>query len=275
VQQTAYSDPGRHVDRLAALPADLPKLTAVVRNVIVHFRAAGIEFPPQRLSEVDSRWLDRILDHLDGPLDLPRPDEEKVVGCCRDFTLLTVAALRQQGIRARSRVGFASYLGTGWHYDHVVVELWTGDRWRQVDAQLDPALPWSVDVTDLPPGALESGARVWTDHRAGKDVSRYGVDPTMELAGPWFVRNYVIHELAHRHGDELLLWDVWGAMSLQLDGDLSLIDEVAALLLRADAGDAGAERELAERYREDSRLRPGRTVQCHSPTGVSREDVLR
>jgi hypothetical protein len=274
-RQTVFSDPGPHAARVAALPTDPAELAAVVRNAIVHYRESRVDFPPERLSEIDSRWLDRILDHVDGPLDRPRADADKAVGCCRDFTLLTVAALRAHGTPARSRVGFASYLAPDWHYDHVVAEYWTGDRWRLLDAQLDPALDWPADVQDLPRTAFESAAQVWTDHRAGKNVDSYGVLPGHPVRGPWLVRNYVIQELAHRCGDELLLWDVWGAMALDLHGDLTLIDEVAALLLAADAGDAAAEAELSARYRADSRLHPGSTVTCHSPVAAVREARLR
>jgi hypothetical protein len=78
----------------------------------------------------------------------------------------------------------------------------------------------------------------------------------------------VLLELAHRQRDELLLWDTWGAMSLELDGELALVDDIAALLIAADGGSRAAERELTERYRTDPRLRPGATVLSYSPTGV-------
>jgi hypothetical protein len=85
----------------------------------------------------------------------------------------------------------------------------------------------------------------------------------------------VIHEVAHRYRDELLLWDGWGAMGPELVDDVELIDEVAALLLAADDGDEVAERELAERYAVDPRLHPGRTVACYSPTGTESRVDLR
>jgi hypothetical protein len=50
----------------------------------------------------------------------------------------------------------------------------------------------------------------------------------------------VIFELAHRDGHEMLLWDGWGATE-ERPSNLSGIDELAQLLVGADAGD-GAER---------------------------------
>jgi hypothetical protein len=46
-----------------------------------------------------------------------------------------------------------------------------------------------------------------------------------------------------------------------------LADEIATLLIGADAGDAVAEAEMADRYATDHRLRPGSTVQRFSPDG--------
>src|SRR3954468_22127549 len=110
-EQSRFSDPGRFGVLLDELPEDLPGLMASVRNVVVHYRAAGITFSGARLAEIDTRWVSRMLEldqqRFPGPLHEPRPVGERVVGCCRDFTLLTIAALRRRGVPARSRVGFS------------------------------------------------------------------------------------------------------------------------------------------------------------------------
>jgi hypothetical protein len=57
-------------------------------------------------------------------------------------------------------------------------------------------------------------------------------------------------------------------MTLDIAGaDVELADEIAALLLAADAGSGQAEAELAQRYAADERLRLGSTIRSHSPTG--------
>ncbi|GAB3429529.1 transglutaminase-like domain-containing protein [Flindersiella endophytica] len=281
-QQSVYSDPGKYATLLDPLPTDIRALTAVVRNVLVHYRAAGFEFEGKRLAEIDSRWVEQILDTDQSrhgmPLSEPRGQYERVATCCRDFTLLTVAALRHQGVPARSRVGFAEYFTRDFGNDHVIVEYWNGDRWVFTDAELEAGEQLPFDPADIPylVGAkpestphFRTAAQAWTAFRAGElDADRYGVAPDLPYRGDWFVRNYVVMELAHRQRDELLLWDNWGAMGNDLSGDLGLIDEIAALLLAADDGDEAAERELAERYASDSALRPGERVICTSPTGV-------
>ena len=76
-RQTRFSDPGRHLSRIMALPDDVAGISAVVRNCLVHYRASGLTFPPDRLAEIDSRWVEVMLDALPAgePLDAPRPPE--------------------------------------------------------------------------------------------------------------------------------------------------------------------------------------------------------
>ncbi|HEY1487510.1 MAG TPA: transglutaminase-like domain-containing protein [Micromonosporaceae bacterium] len=276
-RQSSCSDPRAYAHLFDKLPTDIREMTAVVRNLILHYRAGGVPLEPQRIAEIDHRWMDRLLEtdqrRFDAPLEQPRPLEQRVAGCCRDFSLLTVAALRHRGVPARTRIGFAGYFAPPWHHDHVIVDYWDGERWVFTDPELEPAEPWSFDPGDMPRGfgaptePFVTAAQVWTAYRRGDiDPETYGVDASLPFRGPWFIRNYVVNEVAHRQRDELLLWDVWGAMSLELDGDLDLIDRAAALLLAADLGDEGAERDLTDLYAADVRLRPGAEIMSMSPT---------
>jgi hypothetical protein len=272
--QSAFSDPGIHAGLFDVLPTDVRELTAVVRNLLIHYRAGGIQFTGDRLAEIDHRWVEAALttdQRRNGtPLAAPREPADRIVGCCRDYTLMTVSALRHQGIPARSRIGFATYFADGFNYDHVVAEYWNGDRWVMVDAQLEPDEHGKFDVQDMPTGQFLSAAEVWQRVRAGElDADDFGVDPGLPLRGSWFVRDYVFLQLAHLQRDELLLWDGWGAMAGPGEpADLDLADEIAALLIASDAGDEAATGELATRYAKDLDLRPDGRVQLHSPTGA-------
>ncbi|WP_433204968.1 transglutaminase-like domain-containing protein [Dactylosporangium sp. CS-047395] len=262
-EQSRFSDPGRFGELLDGLPDGLPELMATVRNVVVHYRAAGIAFDGSRLAEIDSRWVSRMLERdqerFPGPLDGVRPVAERVLGCCRDFTLLTVAALRQRQVPARSRVGFSPYFADDWNYDHVVAEYWNGRRWVLADAQLEPA-DHPFDTADLP--QFITAAQAWTAHRRGLiDADRYGVDPGLPFRGHQFLLDSVLLEVAHRQCDEALLWDQWGAITDRT------ADELAELLLSADRGDLDAERTLAKRYQTDPSLRLANRVHCMSPSG--------
>ena len=96
----------------------------------------------------------------------------------------------------------------------------------------------------------------------------YGIDPGSPISGGWFIRNYVHFQFAHLQGDELLLWDDWGAMADTLDGaDVSLTDEIAALLIASDTGDETATKKLADRYQRQPGPAPTGRSFITSPTG--------
>ena len=277
--QTRFSDPGVHAGLFDALPDDIPGIAAVVRNLLIHYRADGIEFTGDRLAEIDNRWVSAILatdQKRNGTaLAVPREPFDRVVGCCRDYTLLFVSMLRHKGIPARSRVGFGNYFAEGFDHDHVVAEYWNGDRWVMIDAEMDPADPrFTFDVADMPAGPFRSAAEVWRGYRDGVlDGDLFGADPNpdapLKLHGGWFIRTYVHYQLAHLNGDELLLWDNWGAMSDRLDGaDLDLTDRIARLMVASDNGDETATKEVNELYRTDPDLTfAGRSFHT-SPAGA-------
>src|SRR5690606_39011859 len=120
-------------------------------------------------------------------------------------------------------------------------------------------------------------AEVWLAVRAGEaDERTFGVHPGSPFAGTSFVFDYVIRDVAHRNGDELLLWDVWGAMRGEApvdEAEALWMDELARLVVTADASDAAAAEELARRYARDDRLNPrGRVLQA-SPYGLPDVEV--
>ena len=275
-RHSVYSNPGRHADALAAVPSAIDSLCSASRNVIAHYRAElGDTLPEDRHGEIDSRWLRVILDidqqRHQRPLTDERPLADRVAGCCRDHSLFVVGALRQHRVPARTRVGFAHYFAPRWCSDHVVVEYWRDGRLVRVDPELS-GLGFDFDTRSLPVGPdapFETAAEAWLGHRAGtRDATTYGVFPGSEASGPGFVRSYVFFELAHRYGDELLLWDGWGATQAEGPEIDVLADEVARLLVAADAGDEAAEADLAARYADDDRLHPPPEITTYSPYGM-------
>jgi transglutaminase-like putative cysteine protease len=53
--------------------------------------------------------LGRLFELAERPLGESRSLSERLVGCCRDFTVLFLTMARELGIPARARVGFAAY----------------------------------------------------------------------------------------------------------------------------------------------------------------------
>jgi hypothetical protein len=278
-RHTPTSDPGPFAALLDAVPPRPEDIAWVACNLIAHYRAQADDLPEASRDDIHLRWLSDQLaadqDRHPQPLSAPRPVGERLQGCCRDHTLFAVGVLRQHGIAARSRVGFAGYFAPDWHHDHVVPEFWDGSRWRRFDPEVPPGSGMLPDPSDLEIGAgapFQTAAEVYRRMRVGElDPSTYGVAPGNPFSGESFVVGEVFYELAHRYGDEVLLWDGWGAVPGP-DGPvdpqvMALVDDVAALLVAADAGDRGAEARLHRRYTDDERLHPGDAVTRYSPFG--------
>ena len=287
-EHSRFSNPGEHRALVAALPTDPGELSAVARNVIVHYRASGHELPVDSRSDINARWLEAALAIDQGrhqtPLDEPRDPLTRVQGCCRDHTLFCVGALRTHGVPARSRVGYAGYFIDGWHHDHVIVEAWLNGRWQRFDAELEAPSAEVLDPLDMGQVELDSpgfvtACQVWLGYRRGDlDPSTYGVDPDLPLfSGERFVFDEVIYEIAHRFGDELLLWDGWGRIGEPgepvSETDAAWLDPIAELVVAADGGDVEAEYTVHDRYRSDVGLHPGTTISQASPFGDPIVDV--
>ncbi|WP_368259252.1 transglutaminase-like domain-containing protein, partial [Blautia wexlerae] len=216
-----YSDPGPHADLLRGAGTEFASLHRTVEGLVDHYRAAPGGVGPEQVDDIDRRWVSSQLDALTarqaGPLDAPRPPACRLGGCCRDHSLLAVAILREHGIPARTRLGFAAYFAPGYRSDHVVAERWdaAAGRCRRFDPELEQA-GYAFAVDDLPRGAhagFRTAAEAWHEYRAGRtDLEDHGVGPDTPFHGPSFVHRYMIADLAHRQCRELLLWDGWGAM---------------------------------------------------------------
>ena len=130
-QQGVISDPGELAYLYEGLPSSLPELVQVVQGSTVHIFWAeryGLKLSAEREAEVQLRTMPRRLQRMleidPHPLSQPRPLEKKLVGNCRDFTLLLVSLLRHQGTPARARCGFGAYFLPGHYEDHWVAEVW-------------------------------------------------------------------------------------------------------------------------------------------------------
>ena len=225
-RMTFATDPGRHTTLLSGLPDDVAALGEVVRTVVGGAGTPG----PDHATVAD--LLDADQRRYPGrPLAVPRA--EPVGGTCRSAALLMVAALRHRGVPARSRVGFAPYLGDA---AHVVVSYRDGGRWLVTDPRVAGAT-----------GFVFAGD-AWAAYRAGTlDATGFG--------GGAALRDAVLRDLAHVNGVEVRLTDAWGPMGSDLVDGLDVVDDLAALLVAATDSEV-AERELAERYASDHRIRP-------------------
>ena len=280
-QQSVFTDPGPHARLYDALPSDIGEICRIARDLIVHYAALGPNPPADRIGEIDCRYLramlDRILELDDRPLTESRIIENRLVGCCRDHTALTVSILRHKGIPARARYGTSAYIEPGYFCDHVIVEYWNGARWVGVDSELGPYEidMWKVEFNplDVPADQFIRGGAGWLMCRAGQaDPERFGLGSESTLCGWEFLVGETLLDLAALNGCEMLCWDSWGmtekALNLDED-DKAFLDDLAQATL-----DESRSEEWSELFGDD-RLRIPPVIQSYSPADKPEDMPLK
>jgi hypothetical protein len=283
--QSPVTDPGEHAARIDSLPGDVPSLRNAARQLVFHYRADGDwaehGIAPERIAEIDTRYADRMFERLftlkDAPLTAARLPKERLVGCCRDFTVLFLSMARRKGIPARMRVGFATYFIPGWKMDHVVAEVWDAaeGRWRLVDAELDPGHVdhgdgATIDPLDVPRDRFLTGPEAWLAcRREEADPETFLVAPDLDIpetrGWPYLMHN-LVHDLAALNGREMLLWEDWGILlhdAPMMPDQLDLLDQMAAIMESPD----GTPEQLRELY-EREEFRVPDTVTSFSPAAT-------
>jgi excinuclease ABC subunit A len=261
------TDPREQAALLETLPADLSGLSHVVQGLLMHpfeTELYQVELSKVQRKEVNIRPAAEMLRQIHSldprPLTEARPPAERLTGNCRDHAVLFCAMLRQQGIPARVRVGFAAYLGPDLNYNHWITEVWdaVGQRWRMVDAQLDEPQrkkhKVTFDTLDLPPGQFFTAAQTWAQCRAGKlKTGKYG--HSRKLRGWNYIRTSLLQELAALNKVEVLPWDIWWDLATKDDTALTLeerklLDQAAALINNLDESFS----DMTTLYEADPRL---------------------
>lgn len=269
-QHGSMSDPGEHGCLYGNLPDSVPELVRLVQQLSVHVFWAeryGLHVPQERMCELQLRSVQRRLARareLDArSLDEPRSMDKKLLGNCRDYSLLLASFMRHQGIPARARCGFGAYFMPDHFEDHWVTEYWNREqqRWVLVDAQLDAlqskVLQIDFDTLDVPRERFIVAGQAWQMCRSGEqDADRFGI---FDMHGLGFVRGNLVRDLASLNKMELLPWDCWGIIlqeSIDDRQDLAVLDEAAALT----AGDVPEFAAMRELYETDPRLRVSDTL---------------
>ncbi|MDP1966558.1 MAG: transglutaminase domain-containing protein [Reyranella sp.] len=235
------NDAGIWVLQFDALPDDVGRLAKVLQGLLIHERMPdfyGVTLSDRQRGEPHVRGAEQILEriavHDPRPFAEARPPSERFAGCCRHYTLLHVAMLRNRGIAARARCGFGTYFVKDMFIDHWVTEYFDDARrrWVLADAQLDARqrenFGIDFDTLDVPRDKFLVAGDAWTLCRGGKaDPQAFGV---LSMFGLWFIASNVIRDVAALNNREMLPWDVWGAMpQVDADIDLDFIDRLAAL----------------------------------------------
>ena len=273
-QYGRMTHPGSYTHLYADLPSDITSLVRIVQGLMIHVFWAeryGLSLPEERKAEVQLRSMERRLARtleLDPrPLTIPRADEQKIVGNCRDFSVTLASMLQSKGIPARPRCGFGAYFLPNHYEDHWVCEYWneSEQRWVLVDSQLDKlqqnVLEIQFDTLDVPREQFIVGGAAWKICRSGQaDPDQFGI---FDMHGMDFVKGDFLRDVAALNKVELLPWDCWGLIftnyiTLPPD-DLSMLDRLADLTC-TDVPDFATVRQLCE---SDPRLRVGESIQSY------------
>lgn len=271
---------GHRADLLDPLPHDIKALVQIVQGLMIHVFWAeryGIQLPASRQSELQLRplfrKLERIVELDVRPLAQAREPGKRLVGNCRDFSVLLTGILRYQGVPARARCGFARYFIPNHFEDHWVLEYWHAgeSRWILVDAQLDAlqcdALKIDFDPLDVPRDQFIVGGQAWQMCRAGQaDPDTFGI---ADMKGLWFVRGDLVRDVASLNKIELLPWDAWGLIEGQDEAlsaaDLAALDAMAELT----AGDVPEFDKVRQEYENDKRWVVPSVIQSYGADGAA------
>jgi hypothetical protein len=246
-RQGRMTDAGALDALLRDAPSDIPGMVAFIQNVLMHMhwaQAYGVQLTPERRDESNLRSLKDMLTSIkrqyDRPLSVTRTAEQHGVGVCRHFSVFGVALFRRAGIPARARVGFGAYFNPGTFEDHWVVEYWNGTAWQLLDAQIDAVqrakLHPEFDTLNVPRDQFIIAGDAWQQCRRGRaQAKNFGI---FDLRGLWFIAGNVLRDFASLNREEMLPWDVWGAMIMSDDlltpDKLALFDRLAGLTLEPD-----------------------------------------
>lgn len=246
-EPAGYSRPGGRAALFENLPQGPQALAGVVQGLLMHEHispAYGLALSADQHAQAHVRSVEGMLDGIAGhdprPLTAARVPGERQVGVCRHFTLMHVAMLRDQGVPARARCGFAAYFEKAKFLDHWVTEYWNGreNRWVLVDSQLDQRqrdlFQIAFDPFDVPREQFLVAGDAWMRCRRGEaDPQAFGI---LDMFGYWFIAGNVIRDLAALNNREMLPWDMWGGMTTKEDEvDHAFIDELSAMTLEPDA----------------------------------------
>lgn len=220
------------------VPDDEHAIAVTVRGLIMHMdRVPGDVGPRRRHEEPRLRTVAEIGDRLmrldPAPPTSTRPRSARLVGNCRQSTVLACALLREREIPARARCGFAAYYADGrdFYGDHWVVELWDGAQqaWRLVDTELDEqtidAHQITFDAHNVPRVELHLAGQAWMDCRSGNQrPEMFGLHPGR--VGLDYVQSQLLRDAACLIRQEPGPFDDWAAATIAPDR-LAALDELA------------------------------------------------
>ena len=269
-KHTRVTDPGEYANHLEALPVEMDALHSALGGLLIHVWKVQKRRPERvsaRSEDIKTRHIRRSLEAMlaldDRPLNTARNEVNRLIVDCRHFAALLCAVLRQRGVPARSRWGFATYLEKTHYQNHCLCEYWNAKEGRWVLEDPD------LELHDVPPDQFINAGRAWQMCREDRDNGAlFGFGRHPRGQGLAKVRGILVSDFAALNGFEMLSDDWWG-MHLKNNKDVTkedtvLLDRAAALAMTDEA--FAARRDL---YENSEALRVPSKIETHAP-GTSR-----
>ncbi len=235
--QSSITDPSIYSDIYEDLPTTIPELCKIIQNVIIHIfwlqaygmRPSDLKDQKRNINkELNQRSvhekLSTIFSLKDEPLTERRKPNTRVLGNCRDYSVLLASILRYNGISARVRSGVSRYFfppPKDFHEDHFICEYWHPDdhRWVMVDSQIDEiqnkTVKVKINLHDIPSDQFLNAGHAWIKFREGKvKPKKIGLSGSKWL-GERFLIDKLIQDFACLNKVEVLAWETWGICDLQ------------------------------------------------------------
>jgi hypothetical protein len=251
-KQSLITDPGEYQNFYMDLPNTIPELCEVAQGLVFHSADGHLYqhvIAEKRLAEIDTRYCKKMLAIIAAwdacLLTKPRALENRVVGICRDLSVLLCSMLRYHHIPARVRFGFTSYHFRDFNHDIVFVEYWHAKekRWHIVDARTTAPIikqykmQYHFSLYDVPLGKFIPAGMAWQMCRRQKEKpEKFGAGVIKRRTGLWYIRDRLLQDCASLNKIEPLIWDCWGLMLKTAPNipptdkhELQLLDEIAAL----------------------------------------------
>ncbi len=235
---------------VTGIPNDIKTIVTYVQNILLHqhwSEAYGVKLTEQRKREPFIRSFEDKLIFLSKlgytHISDQKLNENKMIGICRDFSVVAAALCREAGIPARARCGFANYFEKGKYIDHWVLEYWNENKkqWVMVDAQLDilqqKALKLPFDPLNVSEEHFITGPKAWLMCREGL------INPSLFGIFKWWGYDYLKCNLILDANSLLKLpmqpWDMWEGYKSKpieewVEKDYEIMDNLSRLALNVN-----------------------------------------
>ena len=242
---SCYTNPGEFRHLYNGLPSSPEGISAVIHAQLIHPVAAhilSIELTEEQKEDERNcpnmvKILAKLQERAPIGLSLDRRPEHRVVNNCRGHALFMASVLKSQGVPARLRCGFASYLPFAFSCDHTVLEAWMDGGWRLMDAdatnEFVRSRGYDFDVFDMPYEIFDFGWKAWRRVRGGFDpIEKYGV-PGGAHGWP-FLHTALIRDMLALFGQEVPVWKCPPFKDLHEEDVHPTLDRIADLMAAPD-----------------------------------------